>query len=243
MLDPSVGDQHMGAAGRRDFRRLDLGAHAAARQRRAAAAGHCLDRCVDARNHRNKLGLGVFRRRRGVKPRHIGEQNQEIRARHGRDAGGQAIVVAVAYFACRDRIVLVDDRHGAEIEEAANRRPRVQIAMALLGIAERDQNLPGDDLSIREHFRPDSRQGDLAHGGGGLAVFEFQVASGEPQHGPPERDRAGRNDEEISALRVQIRDVLCKRVEPAPLDAALVAIDQQGRAGLDHDAAEGFEAR
>ena len=115
--------------------------------------------------------------------------------------------------------------------------------MALLGIAKRDQNLPGGDLPVRKHLRPDSRQGDLADGGGGLAVFEFQVASGEAQHGPPERDRAGRNDEEIGALRVQIRDVLGKREEPASPDAALFAIDQQGGADLDDDAAEGFEAR
>src|SRR5208283_6192152 len=132
--------------------------------------------------------------------------------------------------------------HGAQIKESANRCPRVEIALALLGIPERDEDLAGGQLSIGENFRPYARQGDLADGGGGLAVFELQLAFGQAKHRAPQCDRAGRNHENISALPVQVRDVLAKRFEPGPLDAALPAINEEGRADLDDDSLESFEA-
>ena len=62
---------------------------------------------------------GSTRRRRRVEPVDVGEQHQQIGADHGRDAGGQAVVVAVADLAGRDGVVLVDDRHRAHVEEAS----------------------------------------------------------------------------------------------------------------------------
>ena len=49
----------------------------------------------------------------------------------------------------------------------------VEIAAPLLGVAESDQNLPGDDFSLGERLGPDARQSDLADGGGSLAVLQF----------------------------------------------------------------------
>ena len=55
----------------------------------------------------------------GVEPVDVGEQHQQIGADHGGDAGGEAVVVAIADLAGRDRVVLVDDGHGAQVEQPA----------------------------------------------------------------------------------------------------------------------------
>ena len=144
----------------------------------------------DSSDNGYQLGRRVFRWRCGVKTLHIGEQNQKIGARHRGDAGGEAVVVAIANFVCRDSIVLIDHRHRAQIEKAADRRPCIEITLALLRVPERDKNLTCGKLSIRENFRPNARQGDLPDGGGGLAVFKFEVTFRQAEHGAPQRDRA-----------------------------------------------------
>jgi len=101
-----------------------------------------LDRFVDAKNHRDKLCVRVVGRGRGVKPGDIGEQNQEVGAGHGRDAGGEAIIVAVTYLVCRDRIVLVDHGNSVEPEQCAQSLAGVQITPALFGIAKSQQYHP-----------------------------------------------------------------------------------------------------
>lgn len=54
-------------------------------------------------------------RRRGIEPIDIREQHQEVGSRHRRDTGGQPVVVAIADFRCGDRVVFIDDRHGADL--------------------------------------------------------------------------------------------------------------------------------
>ena len=65
------------------------------------------------------LALGFVGGRRGVEPVDVGEQHEQIGADHGGDARGEAVVVAIADLARRHRVVLVDDRHGAHLEQRA----------------------------------------------------------------------------------------------------------------------------
>ena len=163
---------------------------------------------------------------------------RQIGARHGGDARGQPVVVAVADFGGRDRVVLVDDRRGAHVEQAFDGRARVEIAPALLGVPERDEDLPGRDAVRAEHLRPGARERDLADGGGGLAILELQRARRQAEHGAPERDRAGGDHENVGAAPVHGGEVGDQRVEPGALEAARRLVDEQRRADLDDDAAE-----
>ena len=88
-----------------------------------------------------KLRVRVERRRRGVEPVDVGEQHQQVGAHHGRDARGQPVIVAIADLGGRDRVVLVDDRHRLHLEQRRDGGARVEIAAALLGVAERHQDL------------------------------------------------------------------------------------------------------
>ena len=73
-------------------------------------------------------------RRRVVEPVDIRQQDQQIGARHGGDARGEAVVVAVADFVGGDGVVLVDDRHRAPVQQLRDGRARIEIAAALLGV-------------------------------------------------------------------------------------------------------------
>ena len=86
----------------------------------------------------------------------------------------QAVVVAVADFGGRDRVVLVDHRDGAPLQELAYGGARIKIASALLRVLQRDQNLSGGDAVVAEHLGPGARERNLADGGGGLAVLELE---------------------------------------------------------------------
>ena len=60
---------------------------------------------------------GVEARVGGVEAVDVGQQHQQVGADHRRDLRGEAVVVAVADLVGGDRVVLVDDRHDAEVEQ------------------------------------------------------------------------------------------------------------------------------
>ena len=175
---------------------------------------------------------------RRVEPVDIGEQHQDVCPDHGGDAGGETVVVAVADLAGRDRVVLVDHRHGADFEELEHRGAGIEVAAALLGVLRRHQDLAGRNAVMAERLSPVARQGDLPHGGGGLALLQPERAWRVAEHRPPQSDGARRNHEDIHAPRMQIGDVLGESREPGMAQATARAVDEKRRADLDDDAAK-----
>ena len=166
----------MDAAGGRDLAGLDLGHHAAARQLGAGRAGHALDLGRDALDQRNEIGGHARLRRRVVEAVDVGQQHQQVGARHGGDARREPVVVAVADLVGGDGVVLVDHRHAAPFEQLADGRARIEIAAALLGVAQGEQDLSGRDAVPAERLRPGARERDLPDRGGGLRVLEPAAA-------------------------------------------------------------------
>ena len=71
------------------------------------------------------------------RPDDVRQQQQAIRAGHLRDPRRQSIVVAVADLGGGHRVVLVDDRQRAELEQLGQRGARIEIAPAALAVFER----------------------------------------------------------------------------------------------------------
>ena len=90
----------------------------------------------------------------------------------------------------------------------------VEVAAALLGVAERHQDLAGGDAVAAERLRPGAGQRDLADGGGGLALLQLQRAARQAEHGAAERDRAGGDDQHVAPPPCSARDVVGQRGEP-----------------------------
>ncbi len=243
MGDAPVGDHHVHAGGGGDAGGLDLGAHAASRKLGRRAARDRLDGGRNTFDDGRELRMRVAVAAGPIKSFNVGEQDQEIRARHRRHPRRQAIVVAVADFAGRNRVVLVDDRDRAHRQEPRQRLAGVEIAAALFGVLQGQQDLAGDDAVASERPPPGARQRDLADRRRGLAVFEFQcsLSQAERSCGRARWPRTTRRARSRHARRSAARSRI-KRLEPGLLERAERAVDQERRADFDDDAVEPVES-
>ena len=76
-----------------------------------------LERVVDLDDLLDERGLGVEAGVAGEQAGLVGEQHQQVGADQVGDEGGHAVVVAEADLVVRDGVVLVDDRHHAQLEQ------------------------------------------------------------------------------------------------------------------------------
>ncbi len=119
-------------------------------------------------------GRRVAPRVGGVEAVDVGEQDQLIGLHHLGDARGQAVIVAEADFGGGDRVVLVDHRDAAEAEQRVQRGAGVQVAAAVLGVVQRQQQLRGGQAVGGQRLGPGLGQADLADRGGGLLFLQPQ---------------------------------------------------------------------
>ena len=183
------------------------------------------------------LGTGILVRRRRIEAIDVGQQHQAVGRYHAGNPGGEPVVVAIADVCGGHRVVLVDDGDCAMREQGVDRAPGIEIAAALLGVAEREQDLGGLHAALAEDVLVGVRERDLADGGRGLALLQFQRATGQAEDMTADRNGTGRDDDHFLAGAMHRGDVVGERIEPRRLELAGVEIDQQGRADLDDDPA------
>ena len=190
------------------------------------------------RTSSRRVRVGAAAGRRGVEAVDVGQQHQAVGAHHAGDARGQAVVVAVADFGGRHGVVLVDDRHGALGEQRGDGLAGVEVAAALLGVAERQQDLRGGEPVRLEHRLIGAGERDLADGRGGLRLLERQLAPGQtPARGGRARWRRRRRGSTSLPALTSAATSSASDSSQAALSSPLRVIDQQAGADLDHDAA------
>ena len=136
-------------------------------------------------------GAGVALGVGGVEAVDVGQQHQRIGADHLGHAGGQPVVVAEADFRRGHRVVLVDDRHGAELQQGVDGVAGVEVAAALFGVVQRQQDLRHGHVVAGQRFLIGMGKPDLAGGGGGLFLFQPQRPADQAQMLASDRDGAG----------------------------------------------------
>ena len=77
----------------------------------------------------------------GVQAVDVGQQHKLVGLHHLGDARGETIVVTEADLGGRHGVVLVDHRDAADGEQRVERGARVEIAAAVFGVVERQQQL------------------------------------------------------------------------------------------------------
>ena len=75
-------------------------------------------------------------------------------------------------------------------EQRVDGLARVEIAPALLGVAEREQDLRGSEPVRLEHGLVGASERNLADGGGRLRLLQRQRTPGQAEHMPAERNGA-----------------------------------------------------
>ena len=146
---------------------------------------------------RQESRLRVVARVGRIEPVDVGEQDEGLGADHRRDAGREAVVVAEADLLGRDRVVLVDHRYGVQADQGVERVAGVQIPPALFGVAERHQHLGHGDAVACQRLLPGVGEADLPGRGGRLGFLQPQRSVGQAKLPSPERDRAGRYDDDL----------------------------------------------
>ena len=86
--------------------------------------------------------------------------------------------------------------------------------------------------------RPGARERDLPDRRRGLAILQLERPRRQLEHGTAERDRPGRDHQQVAFVAVQGGDILGERCEPIVMEPSALAVDQQRGADLHHDAAE-----
>ena len=99
-------------------------------------------------------------------------------------------------------------------QQGVQRRAGVEVAAAVLGIVEGQQQLRRGQVARRQRLAPGLRQADLPDRGGSLFFFQFQALLGQAQGPAGERDGAGGNHDHLGAAVAQRLDVGGDAVQP-----------------------------
>ena len=119
--------------------------------RAAGAAGHALRaRHRRRRPARRDARSGSLARIGGEEALLVGEDDERIGFEQIGDQRAQRVVVAELDLVGDDRVVLVDDRHDAELEQRHQRRAGVEIALAIGQVGVGQQHLGAADAVLAQ---------------------------------------------------------------------------------------------
>jgi hypothetical protein len=211
------GDHGRGAGTGRALGREDLGDHAAAAQARSGTAGHRLQRRVARARFMDERGGRVLARIGAVQALLVGEDHERVRFHEVGHERAQRVVVAELDLVVDHRVVLVDHRHHAQLQEREERRARIEVALAIGEVGVREEHLRRSHAVLAQLGFVHLRQAHLAHGGGGLQFVDLVRAGGPAQALHALGDRAAGHHDHLAALLRQRREL------PAPFaDGAFV---------------------
>ena len=162
------GDHRAGARGGRAARRQHLGQHATLADRGARTAGHRLQRRIARLHHRQQHRLRVLARVGAEQAALVGQDDQHIGFDQIGHQRAQRVVVAKFDLVVDHRVVLVDDRQHAVLEQRQQGGAGVQVTLAVGQVGVRQQHLRAGQAVFAQLGLVDLRQTHLADGGRGL---------------------------------------------------------------------------
>ena len=189
------GQQHRNAAARGQASSRDLRGHAASADLAAVASNDRLEVLTGA-HLLHKLGIGL----RGVlvvETVHVGEEEEGIRANQIGHKRGQAVVIAEMHLGRRDGVILINDRHRAQLTQAINGALSVAGAIALADVRRGQQHLPNGAVVAGKGHTPLVGEVDLAHRGSSLLGGEIGGARGQSQRAHARGYRTGGDDDDV----------------------------------------------
>jgi hypothetical protein len=146
------------------------------------------------------------------------------------------VIVAVADLGRCHGVVLVDHRHRAQRQQSIQGAACIQIAAALFGVAQGQQDLRDGDLVRIQQFLVGVRQSDLSYSGRCLTFLEFELPLVQSEVAPSERNGARGHHNDILTALPYGSDIRRKGLEPGTIQAGFVGIHQQCGPDFDDDA-------
>ena len=128
----------------------------------------------------------------------MSDSKTRVGIHHGRNPGGQAVVVAEPDLTGRHRVVLVDHRQSAVPQQRVQGVAGIQVAPPLLGVGQSQQDLRHGDAVMGERRLIGMGEADLAGRGGGLLVLQADRPSlGQAEMAAAQGDRAGGHHDDV----------------------------------------------
>jgi hypothetical protein len=148
---------------------------------------------------------------------------------------GEAVVVAVADVVAGDGVVLVDDRHHPELEQAHQHATGVEVLAAVDEVVGHEQRLRGHQSVRGQRGVPAAHQPRLAGRRQRLQRRGVVRTVLEPERGDAGGDRARRHHEHLVAVGASRRHLGAQLDDGGVVDRAAL-VGQRRRPDLDDDA-------
>jgi hypothetical protein len=218
-------DDGLDAARGRHLGGDDLRAHPARAQRRRRVADREVAERREVRHRRDELGVGVQPRAGREQAVDVGQQHEQVGADEHRHLGGQEVVVAEGDLVGRRRVVLVDDRQHAPVEQLVQRAARVEVVRARAHVEERQQHLGRRDAVRAQQLVVDAVELALADRAGRLEVLDRPGAGRQSHDAHAARDRAARDEHDVVAGGVARRGLRADALDDGGAQLAVVLGD------------------
>ena len=151
-----------------------------------------------------------------------------------RDQRGEPVVVAVPQLVVGDRVVLVDDRHAAELEQAPDRATGVEVLRAIDEVVRIEQHLGADQTVSTELGVVRLDEPALTGRGDCLQRGHVRWAAGQAQCGNACGDRTGGDDHHLVAAAAEVGDFATQLGDRTVVDHPRLVGDRRS-ADLHHD--------
>ena len=169
----------------------------------------------------------------GVQPVRVGEHDQAVSPDQHGDLGGEEVVVPEGDLVCRRRVVLVDHRHDAPVQELAQGPAGVEVVRARADVEEREQHLGAAHAPRAQQLVEDRVELALADRARRLQLVDRPGAQRQLQYTHPARDGPARDDHQVLAGSVKVGGLTADRPQDVLPHLAVVA-GHDARAEFDH---------
>jgi hypothetical protein len=208
-----------------------------AAHRRAGSAGQRLELVVDLHHLFDQRRRRLPPRVGGQETRGVGEQDQQVSPHEVGHQRAEPVVVAETDLLVGHRVVLVDHRHDAEVDEVVEGLAGVEVLLAVDEVEGGEEHLPGQQAVGLETLLPGPHQPVLADRRDGLQDARVGRAGARPIEGrPPHGDGTRGHEHDRVALRAQVGDLPGHAVDQLRVGMPVGAGDRGG-AELDHHGA------
>ena len=150
----------------------------------------------------------------------VGQQHQQVGVHEVRDQRGQPVVVAEADLGRGDGVVLVHDRHRAELAQPLEGPVGVAVVPAPGHVVDGEQHLAGDQPVPGEPVGVAVHEQALPDAGRRLLGGEVARAPGQPERRQPGGDGARAHQHHVVVAAVGGGQHVDERVEPVGIEPA-----------------------
>ena len=234
LIQRSAGDHGAHPRPRRDPGGFELARHPAAPAAAPAGAGADRQHRVVGGDLCDEHGVGVEPRVRRVQAVEVGEQDEQVGLHGVRHERRDPVVVAVAQLVAGDRVVLVDDRDAAELEQTLQRLAPVQVLVPIDEVVRVDEHLGTDQPVTGELVVVHLHEARLADRRDRLQRQRVGRPGGEPERGDTGGDRSRRDEQHLVAIAAQGGDLAGELHDRLAVDGP-AGVGDRRRADLDDD--------